>query len=319
MTIHVRRVDDADEDLEAIEAIVNAVSPDDPTSVEDMRWSDRTYPGGARFLATLDGRAVGAASVGRIYMYPPEFPAFYARVNVVPADRRRGVGSELLAAVSEHAEAAAKRELMIPASEGRPDGVAFLLHRGFREYERSKSVRLRTTGMTPPPVDAPPGIEVTTLAERPDLVVGVHRVAGEAFPDIPGGGEPPSVGDLDAFRARDVDRPSIPHDAFMVALDSSTDEVLGYASLILAPGDQRRLAWHDMTAVARAWRGRGVAIALKRATIRWAIDNGLDELRTSNDPDNAPMRAVNATLGYEPLPDRLLMRGPLFGAMMDRS
>jgi mycothiol synthase len=74
-----------------------------------------------------------------------------------------------------------------------------------------------------------------------------------------------------------------------------------------------------MTAVARAWRGRGVAIALKRATIRWAIDNGLNELRTSNDPDNAPMRAVNATLGYEPLPDRLLMRGPLFGAMMDRS
>ena len=37
-------------------------------------------------------------------------------------------------------------------------------------------------------------------------------------------------------------------------------------------------AWHDMTAVARAWRGRGVAGALKRATIAWAIEHGLDRI-----------------------------------------
>ena len=31
------------------------------------------------------------------------------------------------------------------------------------------------------------------------------------------------------------------------------------------------------------------------------------------------MRAVNARLGYLPLPDTLTLRGPLFGGMMDRT
>jgi RimJ/RimL family protein N-acetyltransferase len=73
-----------------------------------------------------------------------------------------------------------------------------------------------------------------------------------------------------------------------------------------------------MTAVARDWRGRGVAGALKRATIRWAIEHGLEALDTGNDPDNAAMRAVNARLGFRPMPDFMTMRGPLFGGMMDR-
>jgi RimJ/RimL family protein N-acetyltransferase len=74
-----------------------------------------------------------------------------------------------------------------------------------------------------------------------------------------------------------------------------------------------------MTAVARAWRGKGLARALKQATIRWAIANGLDALRTGNDVDNAPMRAVNARLGYRPTPDLLTMRGPIAPAKMDAS
>ena len=71
------------------------------------------------------------------------------------------------------------------------------------------------------------------------------------------------------------------------------------------------MAWHDMTAVGRRWRGRGVATALKRATIAWAIEHGLDTLETGNDDDNRPMRAVNIKLGYRPIPDMLTYRGPL--------
>lgn len=87
----------------------------------------------------------------------------------------------------------------------------------------------------------------------------------------------------------------------------------------MLPGEHSRKAWHDMTAVLRAWRGRGLATALKRATIGWAIDNGLEVLITGNDVDNVAMRAVNARLGYQPTPDLLTMRGPLFDGMMDRS
>ena len=81
-----------------------------------------------------------------------------------------------------------------------------------------------------------------------------------------------AVGDLAEFRARDVDRPSIPPDGFVVAVDDATDEVIGYACLIVSA--RGGVVEHDMTAVRRAWRGRGVGTAMKVATIRWAIDHG---------------------------------------------
>jgi RimJ/RimL family protein N-acetyltransferase len=69
-----------------------------------------------------------------------------------------------------------------------------------------------------------------------------------------------------------------------------------------------------MTAVARDWRGRGIATTLKRATIAWAAGNGLEALESANDVDNAPMRAVNQRLGYRPLPDEVYVRGPVADA-----
>ena len=159
---------------------------------------------------------------------------------------------------------------------------------------------------------------MTTLAERPDLIEGVHAVAIEAFADIPGGDVQMEAGDLEEFRKRDVDRPSIPPAAFFIATDDATGRVVGYACLLLQPPHLRRVAWHDMTAVARDWRGRGLATALKRATIGWAIADGIDLLEAGNDTDNLAMRTVNARLGYVPSPDNLTLRGELVGGIMDR-
>lgn len=319
MTFSIRRGTSEDADLAAIARIVNEVSPEEPTSVDELRWADATYPGGARLLASIDDRPVGVATVGRIYMYPPDYPAFWATLAVLPDARRQGIGTALLVGVSAVARAAGKRELHVPAVASRPEGVEFLLRRGFKEVERARAVELPLAGRRAPAVDPPPGVAVHSLAERPDLVAGVHAVALEAFPDIPGGDDPIAVGDLAEFQARDVDRPSIPKDGFFVAVDELDGAVVGYASLLLVPGQENRKAWHDMTAVARAWRGRGLATSLKRATIAWAIDHGLDVLVTGNDIDNAPMRKVNAGLGYQPTPDLLRMRGPLFDGIMDRT
>jgi RimJ/RimL family protein N-acetyltransferase len=71
-----------------------------------------------------------------------------------------------------------------------------------------------------------------------------------------------------------------------------------------------------MTAVARDHRGRGIAGAMKRAIIRWAIADGIEVLEAGNDTDNAAMRAVNARLGYRPLPDNVILRGPVFDGIM---
>ena len=156
----------------------------------------------------------------------------------------------------------ASTHLHIPANEARPDGIAFLAHRGFTEYDRAKAVRLDLRGLPIPTVEAPAGIAITTLADDPELVPGVHAVALEAFEDIPGGDQPMDVGDLAEFRARDVDRAEIPADAFTIARDEADGSVVGYAVLSMVPGSDIA-AWHDMTAVRRAYRGRGIARSLK--------------------------------------------------------
>lgn len=302
----------SDEELGHIARIVTRVDPDNPMSVAEMRWQEEHYPGGQRFLAVLDGLVVGGGGVGRVYMYPPEFPGLWGNITVLPEHRRRGVGSAIYAAVSDVAREAGKPMIIFRTTSDRPEAIEFLEHRGFEEHERMRVVRLSLDGAELPAIAAPPGIEITSLEARPDLVPGVYAVAVETMPDIPGDG-PVAPDTLQEFRVREVDRAAIPAGAFAVALEAGTDNVVGYANLLFPPGTSS-VAWHGMTAVARAWRGRGVARALKAATIAWAAANGLESLDTANDIDNEPMRAVNRRLGYEPRPDEIYFRGPLASA-----
>jgi GNAT superfamily N-acetyltransferase len=317
MTSTIRRARADDEaDLATIAAIINVSAPEWPTSVADMRWSDETYPGTVRLIGELDGRPVGAATVGRIFVYPPEYDGLWGSVDVLLDARRRGVGGGLLRAIAAEAAAAHKGFLHISATEARPDGIAFLVNRGFVEIDRHRIVRLELAGLEAPSAVPPDGFTFTTLEVRPDLVGGVHRVALEAFPDIPGS-VPMAAGDLAEFRARDVDRPGVPAGAFVIALAEGTGDVVGYANLAFRAGSTTE-AIHDMTAVRAAWRGRGLATAMKRTTIGWAIENGLTTLETGNDEANAAMRAVNAVLGYVPQPDEVTLRGSVAEAMMER-
>lgn len=292
--------------------IRNSVAPENADSLEQIAWQGKAYPGqGARFLA-LDahGPAVGTATTGRIWMYGPEFERYWLGIWVLPEARGRGLGSTLYAAASDAAREAGKTGFQTELSEVHEEGHRFLAHRGFVETERNKMVRLDLADLAPPDAGPPAGIRLVTLAELPNLVGGVHAVALEAFPDIPAADEPMDVGSLEAFVARDVERTGIPQDAFFVAVDDVTGDVAGYASLIYDAASTT-VAYHDMTAVRRAYRGRGIATALKRATIAWAIEHGLEALDTGNDEENAPMRAVNLALGYHSVPDWIGLQGPL--------
>ncbi|MCJ7712718.1 MAG: GNAT family N-acetyltransferase [Chloroflexi bacterium] len=308
----VRGVDPGDTAaLETYVRIRNTVAPENTDSVEHVRWEVTTYPGEiSHFLAEeADGTPVGTASTGRIWMRERGYERFWLGIWVVPDARSRGIGSALYAAISGVARAAGKTGFETGLSEAQTSGHRFLANRGFVEIDRDKMVRLDLAGLEPPEVGGPEGIRIESMAARPDLLTEVHAVAMDAFPDIPQD-EPVHVGSLEDFAARDVDRVGIPKDAFFVALDDSSGEVAGYASLCYSAGSTTT-AYHDMTAVRRAFRGRGIAGALKRATIAWAVEHGLEALDTGNDEHNAPMRAVNLGLGYRPLPDSIGLRGPL--------
>jgi GNAT superfamily N-acetyltransferase len=284
------------------------VSPDNPMSVEEARWQDAQYPGSKRFVAWLDGVPVGCGGAGRVYMYAEDFPALWGNLSVLREHRGRGVGGALLDAIGAVAVAAGKPELFGRTTSDRPEAIQFLTRRGFREVERMKVVRLELDKLAAPAVEAPPGVSIVSLAERPELADRLYGVAVEALPDIPGDGRM-DPGTPEEFRVRDVDRAILPSWGYAVAVDDASGDVVGYSNLMLVAGNPG-LAWNAMTAVKRGWRGRGVAGALKRATIAWAVTNGLLVIETANDVDNAPMRAVNRKLGYQPMPDEVYFQGP---------
>ena len=60
-----------------------------------------------------------------------------------------------------------------------------------------------------------------------------------------------------------------------------------------------------MTGVAREYRGRGIATALKVDALARAKAKGLRAMKTVNDEPNKAMRGVNIKLGYQPVPDHV--------------
>jgi RimJ/RimL family protein N-acetyltransferase len=66
-----------------------------------------------------------------------------------------------------------------------------------------------------------------------------------------------------------------------------------------------------MTGVVPWRRGRGLGLACKLASIRWAAENGVTVMATTNDETNAPMLAINERLGYRPAGRRVEYERPI--------
>jgi len=260
-------------------------------------------PDTVELLARLDDRVVAAAFVGSSIAEPR---AAYAGCSayILQDARGRGVGRALYEEVSHRARALGKIELYAGAPETDEASLAFLRRRGFREVSRSQQASLELADAAGEPSAAgADGIEVVTLAERPELASGAYNVAREAIPDVPVG-EPLVVGSEDEWR-RDELAHAIP-DLSMIALAGG--EVVGY-STVGEYGDG--IGLNLMTGVSRAWRGRGIARALKLAQIDAARRAGLTRLVAYNDAANAPMQQLNVALGYRLHPVYVGMRGPL--------
>jgi mycothiol synthase len=274
---------------------------------EMIEHSRATTPMFHDWLALLDGEPVG---VGSCSLNPgmEEDTAAFAVNCVLPHARARGVGTTIYRQVSAHARRLGKSQLKTWGYEDDAGGVAFAELHGFAVVKRNRGLRLVLDGCPRPTVDLPEGIAITTLADSPELARGVWETASEAMPEIPYYASPMSAGSFEEFAARCFAGPRyIPEAAFIAVRDG---EVVGYAQLAWMSRDAG-LADHAMLAVRRAWRGRGIAKALKARQITWALDNGLNELRTGNDESNASARAVNANFPYTPLPDQIGYRGPL--------
>lgn len=270
--------------------------------VDELRHSFEQDRESLWALASLDGKPAGIG-VGR----PSSMAGSnYAAVRVLPELRRRGVGSALLAAVGEHARGGGNAKLWGRIRADDAESLAFAARRGFREVSRERDVMLDLTKVAPQAPDPPAGIVLVSFAERPDLLPTVFAVDAEVAPDVPGH-ESHAPHTYEHWRRENVEGPGAILEACFAALEG--DEVVGYTAL-RRHGAGALEAGNLLTAVRRPWRGRGIATALKRAQIEQAREAGIERIFTSNDETNLAMRGVNARLGYEPQPERIVVSGP---------
>jgi len=288
-----------DADLEGMIAVRAASDPDrPPPRIENLRHMLAVEAGLVYLVARLDGEPIACG-----FMYP-EVPQYAeAHLVVVPDARRLGVGSAILAEIGALARAADRDELQGEARESDTASCAYFERRGYRVVGGEKAVALELAEIDEPVPAPPPGVRIVCRAERLDLVDELYPVGADAAEDIPG---QPGRPTYEQWRAIDVDRPTRDPELFFIALLG--EQPIGYATMDNFGED----AYHGLTAVAREWRHRGVATALKRAQIAKAKRAGFRRLVTASEERNAPMRNLNAKLGYRPEPSlsTVVLRGP---------
>jgi mycothiol synthase len=276
----VVRLAETDADLEAWIRVRRIVLPDESAgTVQDLRARETEER--LLLLAEVDGELAASGLADRSDIRH----RFGLAPRVLPEFRRRGVGTRLLMELATHAEHFDVREASALADD---DGSrAFAERFGFREVDRQVE-QVKALGEEAAP-ELPEGVDVVTIAERPELLRELYPLACEGYADL--ATDAPVVVSLDDWLR---DEATLPAGSF-VALAGG--EIVGYSGLLCH--DNPSVAEDGLTVVRRDWRRRGLALALKRLELAWAAQSGLREVITWTQRGNEGMRHLNERLGYE--------------------
>jgi GNAT superfamily N-acetyltransferase len=297
-------------DYSALVAVGKASYPDYAETVEEWRHWDKTWDHTKyfklRLVAEEAGRVVGYGQVSHMrWAFVPT--KYRIDLAVLPADRGRGHGTalydELVAAATEREG----RTVAAAAKESMTDGVRFLTKRGYREVKRDWESRLFVKGFEFGRFGkaggrvADQGIRIVTLADEmqrdTEALQKAFELNEDCRMDVPSV-DPPTHHTFDEFRRDDVDAPNALLDAYFLAIGMEKDgRYLGLSNMFRSLDDPTFL-WQGITGVRRDARGKGIAMALKLQTVRYAIDRGMDHIKTWNDVHNKPMLAINDALGF---------------------
>lgn len=278
-------------DAEQIVGLLLATDPTIVTSPEEWLHRHRSVPERARRLslvAEVEGRIVGTGVAGVIFFGGGGENGFL-NLQVGPEHRRHGIGSELYERLRAHALDLGVKSAASMFTES-ADGVAFARARGWREEraETQSTLDPRTVSAAPPTdVELVPAAELDTHE--------LHRLDEEATRDMP------SLVPIDAIPYEEWidfvwESPLFTREGSYGAV---VDGRVAAISFLTANPEHGR-AFNMFTATGREYRGRGLALAVKLASTRWAAEHGITQLVTTNDETNAPMLAINRRLGYRP-------------------
>ena len=276
-------------------------------TVEELTHALQKDTESAWILAYLGDEPVGSG-VGR----PSSIRGSqYSIARVLPEHRGQGVGTALYGALSEHARKNERTSLWGRVREDDAESRRFVRRRGFEDVRREFEVVLELA-VVDTSREPPAGVELVTIAERPDLVRAAYAVDCEVSPELArASGQEHEQPPFERWHADYLEGPGAMPEALVVALVNG--EPVGYAGM-RRRGTTSPIGENMLTAVKRPFRGRGIATALKLVQIDRARAAGVEQLFTTNDEENVGMREVNRRLGYTPMPVEIAVSGPLAGS-----
>ena len=275
------------------------VTPNDLRTA-DAGWDHARYEKVRVVAVDEEDAAVG---YGEIHHEPTRFAPrrYFVRLAVEPGRRRQGIGTAIWSQL--HAELEERSALV--ACLWTDDGTAgreFIVHRGFVEVIRAyeQVVALAAAPLPTPAMEelvASKGIRIATLSELrgsdgDDALRIAHELHTACRLDQPTLGRV-TAAPLADWRAYNVDAPEALTNAYFVAL--ADHAYVGNCSVRRRSDDTLRIG---ITGVLPEYRRRGIGRVLKLRVHAWGRANGFREIHTSTAGRNAPMLALNASLGY---------------------
>lgn len=303
MTIRPFQVDDYPE----IVAIGNAVFSDYPWSVDEARHEDARYDGVKflmrRYVAALPDDRIAAYAGFRHMpnMYHPQ--KFWIDLMVHPEFQRRGLGNRLYHHMIAELGAYDAQTIWINVRETMEESVRFAQHRGFMEVRRAWESRLEVPSFDPHPFQAKAeaairGMDVVTVADErerdPDWLHKLYEMHTEAAADMPQP-EPYTPTTMDEYHTRLFDNPGYLPDGHFLAKDGRAYVA---ESFVFRSHELPDVLYQGLTATRRAYRGRGIALALKLRVVEYSQQRDYRQIRTWNDTLNAPMLRINEKMGF---------------------
>lgn len=303
--VRIREAGEADE--ARIVDIGNALFPDYPETLEEFRHDRARLRAGGYATVLVVAETPGGEVVGysNYHHMPGQFDPGRYRVGVYVglAWQRRGVGTVLFDHMLAALAARDAKAIESFARETMPEVIGFLTRRGFTETLRTWELRLDLGRFDPAPFARladhahQAGVVITSLDEErardADALRRVYELHNAVVADIPAP-IPFTPVSFEEYVHSNVESPRALLDGYFLARVG--EAYVGEANL-RRPQEGTHL-YHNVTGVLPAYRGRGIAMALKLATIAYGRAHDHSEIRTWNEVRNAGMLAINERLGF---------------------